>query len=97
MEQIQKQLHKLKPYKAPGPDRIPNIILTKCTHLLTDRLLHIYKAMFERNLLYNPWKRFTMVVLRKPGKLRYNVPKAYRPIALLVLWQLELVTFRKQT
>jgi len=29
MEQIQKQLHKLKPYKAPGPDRILNIILTK--------------------------------------------------------------------
>ena len=29
------------------------------------------------------WKSFTTVVLRKPGKPRYNIPKAYRPIALL--------------
>ena len=41
-EQLRGQLHKLKPYKAPGPDGIPNIVLTKCANLLTDRLLHIY-------------------------------------------------------
>ena len=34
------------------------------------------------------WKSFTTVVLRKPGKPKYDVPKAYRPIALLnMMWK----------
>ena len=87
-EQISYQIRKLKPYKAPGPDGIPNIVLMRCADLLTDRLHYIYKAMIERNLHYDPWKRFTTVVLRKPGKPKYDIPKAYRPIALLnTMWK----------
>ena len=62
-EQVQKQLCKLQPYKAPEPDGIPNVVLTKCKHLIVERLYHIYVAMFKHNLLYKPWKEFTMVVL----------------------------------
>ena len=88
-EQIVHQAHKLKPYKAPGPDGIPNVVITKCVDLLAERLLHIFKAMLERNLHYKPWKTFHTVVLRKPGKPRYDLPKAYRPVALLnTLWKL---------
>jgi len=91
-DQIQKQLCKLKPYKAPGPDSIPNIVLTKCADLLTSRMLSIYDAMFERKLMYKLWKSFITVVLRKPGKPRYDIPKAYRPIALLnMLWKVLMV------
>jgi hypothetical protein len=44
--------------------------------------------MLERGLLYKPWKASTTVVLRKPGKPHYDVPKAYRPIALLnTMWK----------
>jgi len=87
-DQIQKQLQKLKPYKAPGPDGILDVVLTKCADLLTNRLLNIYDTMFERKLMYKLWKTFTTVVLRKPGKPRYDAPKAYRPIALLnTLWK----------
>ena len=32
-EQIKRQLAKLKPYKAPGPNGIPNIVLTKCANV----------------------------------------------------------------
>jgi len=86
--QIWKQLRKLKPYKALGPDGIPNVVLTKCADLLISRLLNIYNTMFEQKLMYKPWKTFITVVLRKPGKPRYDVPKAYRPIALLnTLWK----------
>lgn len=81
--QIKHHMAKLKPYKAPGPDGIPNIVLTKCADILSDRLYHIYTAMFEKDLFYAPWKQFTTIVLRKPGKPKYNIPKAYRPIALL--------------
>ena len=82
-EQVLRQLWRLKPYKAPGRDGIPNVVLVKCSDILADRLLGIYSAMLELNLQYEPWKCFTTVVLRKPGKPRYDLPKAYRPIALL--------------
>ena len=82
-EQVLKQLRRLKPYKAPGPDGIPNVVLTKCADIIADRLFSIYNAMLELDLHYEPWKHFTTVVLRKPGKPRYDLPKAYRPIALL--------------
>jgi hypothetical protein len=74
-EQIKRQLAKLKPYKAPGPDSIPNIVLTKCTDILVDRLYYIYKAILELGTYYDPWKLSTTVVLRKPGKPCYNTPK----------------------
>jgi hypothetical protein len=82
-DQIRRQLKYLKPYKAPGPDNIPNIVLSQCVDILTDRLLHIYSAILEQGLYYKPWKQFTTVVLRKPGKPCYDVPKAYRLIVLL--------------
>src|SRR5258708_26819941 len=62
-DQIKHHLCKLKPYKAPGPDRIPNTVLTKCADIITGRLYHIYKVMVEHNVHYEPWKTFTTVVL----------------------------------
>ena len=82
-DQIRRHLAKLKPYKAPGPDNIPNIVLSKCADILIDRLFHIYTAIINLGIYYDPWKQFTTVVLRKPGKPNYTIPKAYRPIALL--------------
>ena len=103
-EQITRQLAKLKPYKAPGPDGIPNIVLTKSANVIVDRLYYIYKAILEQDVYYEPWRASTTVVLRKPGKPRYDIPKAYRPIALLntmskVLTALmaELMTFYTET
>ena len=87
-EIITRQLHKLKPYKAPGPDGIPNIVLTKCADILVDRLYHIYSAIYNKCLYHQPWKEFNTIVLWKPGKPSYEVPKAYRPIALInTLWK----------
>ena len=82
-DQIRRALARLRPFKALGPDKIPNIVLTKCADLIESRLWYIYTAIIEKGWYYAPWKRFTTVVLRKPGKPRYDIPKAYRPIALL--------------
>ena len=87
-EQICKQIRKTKPFKAPGPNGIPNVMLINNADLITDRLYHIYKAILERGFQHEPWKVSITVVLHKPGKPRYNVPKAYRPIALLnTMWK----------
>jgi len=87
-EQVCGQIGKLKLYKAPGPDGIPNIVLSKCADLLTPHLLNVYAYMLETGHMFQPWKCFTTVVLRKLGKPRYDLPKAYRPIALLnTMWK----------
>ena len=35
------------------------------------------------NTYSNCWHEWDTIVLRKPGKPQYDVPKAYRPIALM--------------
>ncbi|ETW85037.1 hypothetical protein HETIRDRAFT_27464, partial [Heterobasidion irregulare TC 32-1] len=73
----------LSMYKAPGPDRIPNVVLVQCMDTLIEFLFHLYRAFFALDTYFGPWREFTTIVLRKLGKPRYDVPKSYRPIALL--------------
>ena len=76
-EQLARHLSKPGPYKAHGPDDIPNIVLQRCASLIHNRLIRIYQAILDLNLYYEPWKEFTTIVLRKPSKPSYEVPKAY--------------------
>ena len=41
-ERICRHIAALSPFKAPGPDGIPNVMLQKCANLLTPFLLQIY-------------------------------------------------------
>lgn len=51
--------------------------------MIIERLTRIYRAILDLEIYHDPWKEFITVVLRKPNKLNYETPKAYRPIALL--------------
>ena len=82
-EQIQRDLARLHPYKAPGADGIPNVVLKKSAELIVPYLLQIFKAALSLQTYAGQWRDITTCVLRKPGKPRYDVPKAYRPIALV--------------
>jgi hypothetical protein len=53
-EQVIEQLKRTKPYKALGPNGIPNIVLSKCTDIILDRLYFIYEATLEKGLFYKP-------------------------------------------
>ena len=90
--QIREQINKLAPYKAPGPDGIPNIVLMKCFDIIADYLLHIIQVIIEKGLYYDPWRESTTVVLRKPGKPNYQIAKAYRPIIALLNTLAKVVT-----
>jgi len=81
--QIKRKILSLSPYKIPGPDKIPNIILIKCINLLLDYLYYIFRSLLEHDTYYEGWLKSITVVLRKPDKPSYDVPKAYRPIGLL--------------
>ena len=51
--------------------------------LITPYLLQIFCAVLRLGVYAAQWKDITMCVLCKPGKPRYDVPKAYRLIALV--------------
>jgi hypothetical protein len=46
-EQIHRTIRKLSPYKTPGPDGIPNVVLKQCADVLLDHLYHIYNATLQ--------------------------------------------------
>ena len=81
--QLRQQIDRLSPFKASSPDGIPNIVLQKTIDLIEDYLLQIYQAVIRLGVYVDIWKNFTTIVIRKQGKSSYEVPKAYRPIALL--------------
>lgn len=76
-------IKKLAPFKASGPDSIPNIVLKECMGIISKKLATIYRVIIELKTYFPGWQDFTMCVLSKPGKPRYNTPKAYRPIVLI--------------
>ena len=80
---IRQVIRTLSPYKAPGPDQIPNVILIKCSNVLIDHLFYIFRAVFEHKVYHPRWLESTTLVLRKIGKPAYDVAKAYRPIGLI--------------
>ncbi|KAG5349067.1 hypothetical protein C0989_006208 [Termitomyces sp. Mn162] len=51
-EHILATIGKLLPFKALGPDRIPNIVLKQCTGVLSDHLYFIFAAVFELDVYY---------------------------------------------
>ena len=77
LEQITCQIRRLSPFKASGPNEIPNVILQKCLEQLLDYLVYLFGGIFELRTYYPKSQEFTMVVLRKLGKPCYEVPKAY--------------------
>lgn len=81
--EIEDTLSKLVEGKAPGPDEIPGILLKQCKTSLTKELTSIFNACIHIGYHPKKFKESTTVVIRKPQKPCYNVPKSYRPIALL--------------
>ena len=71
------------PRKAPGPDRIRFAIIQRAYKAYPAIFNSTYRVLF--NIGHHPkcWKNAVGVILPKPGKDDYSVPKAYRVIALL--------------
>lgn len=83
VEQMYRNIRRLHPFKAPGPDGVPNAVLINCADLLVPQLRLIFQAVLDLGTYIDKWKIFDTVVLRKPAKPSYSVPKAYRLVALL--------------
>jgi len=82
-EEIQRAIRKQGPNKAPGPSQIPNLAIQLGEELLLPHLKSIFSACVSQGFHPRSFKSANTIVLKKPGKGDYRVPKAYRPIALL--------------
>jgi Endonuclease-reverse transcriptase len=80
--QIQRRIRTSKPFKAPGIDGIPNIVLKECEDTLTPLLHTCLLAILKLKYFPKTWRTWKTIVLRKPGRPDYTIAKAYRPIAL---------------
>ena len=49
-DQIAQHIKALSPYKASGPNEIPNIVLQEATEHIMDYLDHIYQAIIQLEL-----------------------------------------------
>jgi hypothetical protein len=69
--------------KAPGPDGVINKILHITATQIAPHLTRIFNWSLRLGYCPAHFRQSTTIVLRKPGKDHYTIPKAYRPIALL--------------
>ena len=66
---------------APGSSSIPYKLLKWAFKMRPDRFCDIFNAAIS--LGHHPWKEALVIVIPKPNKPNYSLPKAYRPISLL--------------
>ncbi|KAG2046965.1 hypothetical protein BDR06DRAFT_844007, partial [Suillus hirtellus] len=81
--QISRAIKKLSAFKAPGPNGVGNSVFIKSRELLIPQLGPIFRATFTLKIYPEQWKHSSTIVLRKPGRSNYALPKSYRPITLL--------------
>ena len=60
---IQQVIGSLSPYKAPGPDQIPNVVLMKCCDTIIDHLFYVFRAVIELNVYHPRWLESITLVL----------------------------------
>ena len=70
---------------APGPDRITWELLKRAFQInnAPDGLCHLFNQIRSTGIWPSWFKQSTCVIIPKPNKPRYNIPKAFRPISLL--------------
>ena len=81
-DEIASVLEKLPSGKAPGPDGIPNEILTILSPEISKGLAHRISRALAEGTLPNRYKESITITLRKEGKKDYSLPSSYRLITL---------------
>lgn len=80
--EVRRIIAKSKPYKAPGPDGIQNIMLKKLPRKALVQIYYIMRACLSLNHFPTMWKEAIILPLKKPNK-DSRKPDSYRPISLI--------------
>ena len=59
------------------------MVLQKCVDTIIDHLYYLFHTILEFNSYPSRWRKLLTIILCKPGKVDYEVTKAYCPIGLL--------------
>lgn len=81
-EELKMIIKNLPIKKAPGHDKIPNIILKNATDKLVDYLVVLINACLKLGYFPKSWKLSHIMMFPKPGKNNKQIT-SYRPISLL--------------
>ena len=70
---------------APGPDHVTWELLKRALQVnnAAEGLCHLFNQISSSGTWPSWFKESTCVIIPKPNKPKYNVPKAFRPISLL--------------
>ncbi|KAL0861194.1 hypothetical protein ABMA27_009674 [Loxostege sticticalis] len=82
-EELKWSASSFNPKKAPGLDGFTADICCAAITQNPDLVLSIMNRCLALSCFPTEWKEAVVVVLRKPGKSDYTLPKSYRPIGLL--------------
>jgi len=80
VEGVEKLLKNIKPFKACGPDSIPNMVLSKCASELAPALARIFQKSLNTGLLPDDWLKANVSSVYKKGDK--HLAENYRPISL---------------
>ena len=69
--------------KAPGPDQVGFLLIQKAYQTIPEIFNKAYKTLFRDGVHPDCWKESIGIILSKPNKPDYTIPKAYRVISLL--------------
>ncbi|XP_041972130.1 uncharacterized protein LOC121728089 [Aricia agestis] len=83
IEELKRAIRSFNPKKAPGADGLTSDICQHAVDCNPEWFLALLNKCLTVGYFPEKWKQATVVVLRKPGRESYRVPKAYRPIGLL--------------
>ena len=77
---VEKELNRLNPCKATGPDKVPVRILKETANIITPILTKIYQQSIDTGQIPEDWKHANIVPIFKKGDR--SKPSNYRPVSL---------------
>ena len=80
--EIKKAIQQAPSRKAPGGDKIPNLVLKEIINIILPHLHRVFNEYLINSYYPDHFRNSVIIVLPKPGK-DHSIPKGYRPIALL--------------
>ena len=80
IEDIKKAVKDIPKYAAPGPDKLPAIVLKECIDQIAEGILIIWRKSLDTGEVPDSLKLQTIIPLFKKGSK--SLPENYRPVSL---------------